>query len=58
MQGLFERLAAHGKIVTVREAIAVLDREPELAGINAHLRHKAANLRSVELDARIAGSSR
>ena len=58
MQGLFERLAAPGKIVTVREAIAVLDREPELAGINAHLRHKGANLRSVELDARIAGSPR
>jgi spore coat polysaccharide biosynthesis protein SpsF len=55
MQGLFERLAAPGKIVSVREAIAVLDREPELARINAHLRHKAANLRSVELDARIAG---
>lgn len=58
MQGLFERLAAPGKIVTVREAIAVLDREPELAAINAHLRHKAANLRSVELDARIAGPAR
>lgn len=58
MQGLFERLAASGKIVTVREAIAVLDREPALARINAHLRHKAANLRSVELDARIAGAPR
>jgi spore coat polysaccharide biosynthesis protein SpsF len=55
MQGLFERLSAPGKIVTVREAIAVLDREPELAKVNAHLRHKAANLRSVELDAGIAG---
>ena len=58
MQGLFERLAAPGKIVTTREAIAVLDREPELAAINAHLRHKAANLRSVELDDKIAGSPR
>lgn len=58
MQGLFERLAAPGKIVTTREAIAVLDREPALAGINAHLRHKAANLRSVELDARNAGAPR
>jgi spore coat polysaccharide biosynthesis protein SpsF len=58
MQGLFERLAGPGKIVTTREAIAVLDREPALAGINAHLRHKAANLRSVELDGRIAGSPR
>ena len=58
MQGLFDRLAAPGKVVTTREAIVVLDREPELARINAHLRHKAANLRSVELDARIAGSPR
>jgi spore coat polysaccharide biosynthesis protein SpsF len=55
VQGLFERLAAPGKIVTVREAIAVLDREPELAKVNTHLRHKAANVRSVELDARITG---
>jgi len=54
MQGLFDRLAAPGKIVTTREAIIVLDREPELAGINSHLRHKAANLRSVTLDAGIA----
>jgi spore coat polysaccharide biosynthesis protein SpsF len=58
MQGLFDRLAAPGKIVTVREAIAVLDREPELARVNAHLRHKSANLRSVELDAHIAGPTR
>ena len=33
--------------------IALLDREPALARINAHLRHKAANLRSVALDAGI-----
>jgi spore coat polysaccharide biosynthesis protein SpsF len=51
MQALFERLAAPGRIVTTREALALLEREPELARINAHLRHKAANLRSVELDA-------
>jgi spore coat polysaccharide biosynthesis protein SpsF len=55
MQALFERLAAPGKIVSTREAIALLEREPALAGINAHLRHKAANLRSVALDASIAG---
>jgi spore coat polysaccharide biosynthesis protein SpsF len=55
MQAIFERLAAPGKIVTTREAIALLDAQPELAQINAHLRHKAANLRSVELDAAIAG---
>jgi spore coat polysaccharide biosynthesis protein SpsF len=58
MQGLFERLAAPGKIVTTREAVVVLDREPELARVNAHLRHKAANLRAVELDGGIAGAQR
>ena len=51
MQEIFARLAAPGRRVTTREAIALLDREPELARINAHLRHKAANLRSVALDA-------
>ncbi|MBI3932546.1 MAG: glycosyltransferase family protein [Acidobacteria bacterium] len=56
LQALFERLAAPGKIVTAREAIALLDREPDLAKINAHLRHKAANLRSVELDKGILGT--
>jgi len=56
MQALFARLWAPGKIVTTREALALLDREPKLARINAHLRHKAANLRSVELDAAIVGA--
>jgi spore coat polysaccharide biosynthesis protein SpsF len=50
MQELFERLAAPGKRVTTREAIALLDAQPELARINAHLTHKSHNLRSVELD--------
>lgn len=58
MQRLFERLAAPGKIVTTAEAIALLDREPELARINAHLRHKASNLRSVALDASVASAGR
>ena len=58
MQGLFDRLAAPGKIVTTREALAALEREPELAQINAHLRHKPANLRSVALDAHVAGGAR
>jgi spore coat polysaccharide biosynthesis protein SpsF len=53
MQEIFARLAAPGRRVTTREAIALLDREPALARINAHLRHKAANLRSVALDAAI-----
>ena len=50
MQEIFARLDRPGHVVTTREAIALLDREPELAAINAHLRHKGANLRSVELD--------
>ena len=54
MQEIFSRLAVPGRQVTTREAIALLDREPDLARINAHLRHKAANLRSVALDAGIA----
>jgi spore coat polysaccharide biosynthesis protein SpsF len=56
-QRLFERLAAPGRIVETRQALALLDREPELARLNAHLRHKAHNLRSVALDARIASPS-
>lgn len=53
MQEIFARLFAPGRRVTTRQAIALLDREPGLARINAHLRHKAANLRSVALDAGI-----
>jgi spore coat polysaccharide biosynthesis protein SpsF len=53
MQEIFGRLAAPGRRVTTREAISLLDREPALARLNAHLRHKAANLRSVALDAGI-----
>ena len=52
-QALFTRLARPGHVVTTREAIALLDAEPELAAINAAARHKAANLRSVALDAGI-----
>jgi spore coat polysaccharide biosynthesis protein SpsF len=53
MQEVFARLSAPGKRVTTREAIALLEARPELARINAHLRHKGANLRSVALDAGI-----
>jgi spore coat polysaccharide biosynthesis protein SpsF len=55
MREIFARLQVPGRLVTTREAIALLDREPELARINAHLRHKPANLRSVALDAGIVG---
>jgi spore coat polysaccharide biosynthesis protein SpsF (cytidylyltransferase family) len=54
MQALFARLARPGHVVTTREAIALLDADPPLAAINAAARHKAANLRSVALDAGIA----
>jgi spore coat polysaccharide biosynthesis protein SpsF len=54
MQEIFTRLAGPGRRVTTREAIELLDREPALPLLNAHLRHKAANLRSVALDAGIA----
>jgi spore coat polysaccharide biosynthesis protein SpsF len=54
MQEIFTRLAGPGRRVTTREAIDLLDREPALPLLNAHLRHKAANLRSVALDAGIA----
>jgi spore coat polysaccharide biosynthesis protein SpsF len=56
LQAMFDRLAAPGKIVTTREAIALLDAHPDLPQINAHLRHKAHNLRSVQLDRTIAGN--
>ena len=57
MQAIFARLGAPGKIVTTREAVALLDREPDLPRINAHLRHKDVNLRSVALDAGIVGKN-
>jgi spore coat polysaccharide biosynthesis protein SpsF len=50
VQALFERLSRPGHVVTTREAIELLEREPHLAEINAAARHKAANLRSVALD--------
>jgi spore coat polysaccharide biosynthesis protein SpsF len=50
MQAIFDRLAAPGTIVSTRQALGLLEREPELARINAHLRHKPHNLRSVALD--------
>jgi spore coat polysaccharide biosynthesis protein SpsF len=57
MQALFARLARPGHVVETREAIALMDADPSLAAINASARHKAANLRSVALDAEIIGNS-
>jgi spore coat polysaccharide biosynthesis protein SpsF len=56
-QELFTRLATPDHLPTTREAIALLDREPALAAINGHLRHKSANLRSVALDAAVASAT-
>jgi spore coat polysaccharide biosynthesis protein SpsF len=58
MQAIFERIATPGKLVSTREAIALLDREPDLLRINAHLRHKSVNLRSVALDDAITSASK
>lgn len=58
MQRLFERLQRPGQHVSTREAIELLEREPALAGINAHLRHKAPNVRSVQLDEAILAAKR
>ena len=55
---LFARLQRPGRHVSTREAIALLEREPELAAINAHLRHKAGNVRSVQLDEAIVAAQR
>jgi spore coat polysaccharide biosynthesis protein SpsF len=55
MQALFERL---GPSPNTREAIALIDREPHLAEINAAARHKAANVRSVQLDAGVLTARR
>lgn len=55
MEEIFVRLARPGHVVTTREAVALLDGHPELVALNAHLRHKPANLRSVALDAGIVG---
>ena len=54
MQSVFERLAVPGRVVSTREAIELLDREPALAAINQAARHKSHNVRSVALDAAIA----
>lgn len=53
MKALFARLRTT-PLPTTREAIALLDREPDLTTINGHLMHKSHNLRSVALDAAIA----
>jgi spore coat polysaccharide biosynthesis protein SpsF (cytidylyltransferase family) len=50
MKRIFEELYRPGQVLETIEAIRLLDAQPELARINAHLQHKPANYRSVELD--------
>ena len=52
MQALFARLAAPGRHASPRARPSRSSTaSPSWPRINAHLRHKAANLRSVALDA-------
>ena len=50
MGAIFDKLYRPGEVLETAEAIRLLDEEPRLVAINAHLQHRAANLRSVELD--------
>jgi spore coat polysaccharide biosynthesis protein SpsF len=50
MERIFDKLYRSGAVLQTIEAIRLLDEEPELAKINAHIRHSAANFRSVALD--------
>jgi spore coat polysaccharide biosynthesis protein SpsF len=50
MQKIFERLYRPGEVLDTAQAIRLLDEEPELVQLNTHIRHKAHNVRSVELD--------
>jgi spore coat polysaccharide biosynthesis protein SpsF len=50
MERIFDKLYRSGEVLQTIDAIRLLDAEPELAQINAHIRHSAANVRSVALD--------
>ena len=50
MERIFDKLYRSGAVLQTIEAIRLLDDEPELAEINTHIRHSAANFRSVALD--------
>ena len=56
MKALFARLRTT-PLPSTREAIELLDRNPDLATVNGHLMHKSHNLRSVALDAAIAAGT-
>lgn len=50
MEIIFDRLYEPGCVLDTASAINLLDEETELARINAHIGHKAHNVRSVALD--------
>jgi spore coat polysaccharide biosynthesis protein SpsF len=50
MERIFDRLYRPGKVLQTVEAIRLLDEEPGLSAINAHIRASAPNVRSVALD--------
>jgi spore coat polysaccharide biosynthesis protein SpsF len=50
MERIFDRLYRPGTVLSTVEAIRLLDEEPDLSAINAHIRASAVNVRSVALD--------
>lgn len=50
MERIFDKLYRPGGVLQTAEAIRLLDEEPELRAVNEHIRHSAANIRSVALD--------
>ena len=50
MERIFDRLYRPDGVLSTLDAIRLLDAEPALAELNAHIRHSAANFRSVALD--------
>jgi spore coat polysaccharide biosynthesis protein SpsF len=50
MERIFDKLYRPGRRLEAIDAIELLDREPELAAINARVRASAVNVRSVALD--------
>ncbi|HXV59112.1 MAG TPA: NTP transferase domain-containing protein [Vicinamibacteria bacterium] len=55
MERIFDRLYRPGRVLATEAAIRLLDEEPGLRAINEHIRHSAANVRSVALDGSARG---
>lgn len=50
MERIFDRLYRSDSVLQTAAAIRLLDAEPDLVQLNAHIRHSAVNVRSVALD--------